>query len=83
MEARGLVSFASGELQLTTVGREAALHIIRAHRLWEGYLTDQTGVAETEWHGRAREQEHHLSSEHADAISAQLGKSRNLDQSFA
>jgi DtxR family Mn-dependent transcriptional regulator len=73
MERRGLVTFCSGELQLTPTGREAALHIIRAHRLWERFLADQTAVAESEWHGQAEDREHHLSAEHVRALSAQLG----------
>jgi DtxR family Mn-dependent transcriptional regulator len=70
---RNLVTLASGELQLTPAGREAALHIIRAHRLWEAYLADQTGIAESEWHGQAENQEHHLAPERLNELSAQLG----------
>jgi DtxR family Mn-dependent transcriptional regulator len=49
------------------------LHIIRAHRLWERYLADETGVAENEWHGQAEDREHHLSPEQVKALSTQLG----------
>ncbi|MFM7749160.1 MAG: ABC transporter, partial [Opitutaceae bacterium] len=35
LEARGLVSFAGGRLALQPDGREIALHVVRAHRLWE------------------------------------------------
>ena len=73
MEKRGLVSFSLGELQLTPSGCEAALHIIRAHRLWETYLADETGVPENEWHRQAEDREHHLSPAEADALWAQLG----------
>lgn len=73
MERRGLMSFASGEIRLTPSGEEAALHIIRAHRLWESYLAEQTGVAENEWHTQAEDQEHHLSPAQTQALSAQLG----------
>lgn len=73
MEMRGLVTFASGELKLTPAGRQAALHVIRAHRLWESYLAEQTGVAEREWHGQADEREHHLGPEQVNELSAQLG----------
>jgi DtxR family Mn-dependent transcriptional regulator len=73
MEKRNLVTLASGDLQLTPAGREAALHIIRAHRLWETYLADQTGIAESEWHGQAENQEHHLGPEQLNELSAQLG----------
>lgn len=73
LESRGLVTFTSGEMQLTPSGRSSALHIIRAHRLWESYLAEATGVAETAWHGLAEDREHHLTPEQADALSAQLG----------
>jgi DtxR family Mn-dependent transcriptional regulator len=73
MESGGLISFADGRLRLREAGRELALHVIRAHRLWESYLADQTGVAESEWHQRADRQEHLLSPEQASALAAALG----------
>ncbi len=73
MEAHGLVSFSEGRLRLREPGRELALHIIRAHRLWESYLADQTGVAEAEWHRQADRQEHLLSPQQTDALAASLG----------
>lgn len=59
--------------QLTPEGREYALQVIRAHRLWERYLADKTGYAEAEWHDRADRLEHTVSSNEIDALSAQLG----------
>ena len=59
--------------QLTARGRTSALHIIRAHRLWERYLADETGVAEAEWHDEAERYEHTLSPGQADQLSAHLG----------
>jgi len=73
LERRKLISFASGELDLTAAGHEAALHIIRAHRLWESYLADQTGLVEAQWHRRAEVHEHRLTPDQANALSAQLG----------
>lgn len=73
MERRGLATFASGELRLTPSGREAALHIIRAHRLWESYLSEKTGVAESEWHRQAEDREHHLTPKQVNELAAQLG----------
>lgn len=71
---RELVSLEGDELQLTSKGREMALQIIRAHRLWERYLADSTGFAEGEWHKQAEKVEHHLSSEQLDRLSAKLGR---------
>ena len=37
-------------LRLTGEGRSYALRVIRVHRLWERYLSEETAVRETEWH---------------------------------
>jgi len=76
LESHGLVSHEDGVLLLKPAGREMALHIVRAHRLWESYLAEQTGVAEAEWHRRAERQEHLLTPREADALAAQLGHPR-------
>lgn len=73
LQDRSLVRLRGGCFQLTQEGEEYALHVIRAHRLWERYLADNTGVAEVEWHGRAEKLEHSLSPREADALWAQLG----------
>jgi DtxR family Mn-dependent transcriptional regulator len=73
LESHGLVSFEQGVLRLRPAGREMALHIVRAHRLWESYLAEQTGVSEAEWHRRAERQEHLLTPQQADTLAAQLG----------
>jgi DtxR family Mn-dependent transcriptional regulator len=73
MEERGFISHDQGRLKLCRSGRELALHIIRAHRLWESYLADQSGMAEADWHPQAERQEHVLSPQQADALSARLG----------
>ena len=73
MEQQGSVSYSSGELCLTENGRRAGIHIIRAHRLWECYLADQTGLKEGEWHARAEQREHSMTPDEADALSTQLG----------
>ncbi len=73
IEQRGLVSFEGGLLRLKPAGREMALHIVRAHRLWESYLAEQTGVAEAEWHARAERQEHLLTPQQTAALAARLG----------
>lgn len=73
LEAHGLVAFEQGRLSLKPAGREMALHIVRAHRLWESYLAEQTGVAEAEWHQRAERQEHLLTPQQTEALAAQLG----------
>jgi DtxR family Mn-dependent transcriptional regulator len=41
--------------------------------LWESYLADQTGVAESEWHGQAEDREHHLGPAQVNELDARLG----------
>jgi DtxR family Mn-dependent transcriptional regulator len=73
IEAAEMVGRVGDRIHLTSAGRNSALHILRAHRLWERYLADTTGFSESEWHAQADIYEHHLSSEDTDALSAQLG----------
>lgn len=73
MSDAGLLTIDLGDVRLTSQGREASLHIIRAHRLWERYLADQTGYTEAEWHEQAERQEHELRPTDVDALSALLG----------
>jgi DtxR family Mn-dependent transcriptional regulator len=73
MEVRKLLFIQDSEFHLTSEGRDHALHIIRAHRLWERYLADETGYLETEWHDQAERFEHTLSPAETNALSARLG----------
>jgi DtxR family Mn-dependent transcriptional regulator len=72
MAERELLELGPDTICLTVAGAEHALHIIRAHRLWERYLSEQTGYREAEWHRRAHEQEHRLSAAEVEALAAQL-----------
>jgi DtxR family Mn-dependent transcriptional regulator len=65
-----------GRILLTDEGARYAVDVIRAHRLWERYLADETGVDPLEWHVRAEEQEHALTREQADALAQRLGNPR-------
>jgi DtxR family Mn-dependent transcriptional regulator len=73
MEADGLLQLDQGDILLTENGREAALHIVRAHRLWERYLAEETGYEEAGWHERAEWLEHSLTPDDANALEARLG----------
>jgi DtxR family Mn-dependent transcriptional regulator len=73
MEARKLLQAKEGELYLTPGGRDYALQVMRAHRLWERYLADETGFAEDEWHDQAHRYEHMLSQADLDALDKKLG----------
>jgi DtxR family Mn-dependent transcriptional regulator len=63
-------------LNLTSEGKDYALRIIRIHRLWERYLSEETGIPETAWHAQAEIQEHKLSEEEANKLSHQMGYPR-------
>ena len=73
LERAELLSFEGGRLRLEPAGREIGLHVVRAHRLWESFLAEQTGVAEREWHQRAEKQEHRLTPTETEMLSARLG----------
>jgi DtxR family Mn-dependent transcriptional regulator len=73
LEKRGLLRMQAEGVRLTTAGRRSALHILRAHRLWERYLADETGLSELEWHGQAEQREHQLTPDEVDSLSARLG----------
>ncbi len=68
-----LVTSVGGLVTLTSEGRSYALRVIRVHRLWERYLSDQTGVAPTEWHAQAEQREHEMTADEADALAASMG----------
>jgi DtxR family Mn-dependent transcriptional regulator len=72
LEEHELLTFEDGRLRLKPAGREMGLHVVRAHRLWESYLAEQTGVPEIEWHPRAEEQEHLLTPQQTDELAAKL-----------
>ena len=73
MQKHGLLDLEGGDIRLTALGREYALHILRAHRLWEQHLADETGYPEMEWHDRAEAIEHDLTPSEADLLSQRLG----------
>ena len=73
MEENGLLTITGDSIQLTTAGRETALHIIRAHRLYEHYLAEETGYEEAEWHGQAERHEHELTETEINSLAFKLG----------
>jgi DtxR family Mn-dependent transcriptional regulator len=73
MQKHELVDLEGGGIHLTSHGKEYALHILRAHRLWERHLADETGYPEMEWHNRAEAIEHVLTPSQADLLAERLG----------
>lgn len=76
MQAHELIAFAGDKPELTTQGRDYALHIIRAHRLWERYLADKTGYTAADWHSQSERREHQLTPAQANALAVELGHPR-------
>jgi len=68
-----LILLEKDSYKLTPNGNDYALQIIRAHRLWEKYLSEKTGFKKEEWHERAEQKEHELSQPEIDQLSSLLG----------
>lgn len=64
-------------LRLTPQGHGWALQIVRAHRLWERYLTDEVGLPLSDVHAAAERHEHQLTPADLDALEADLGYPRH------
>lgn len=60
-------------VELTDLGRQAALEVIRRHRLLETYLATRLGMSWDEVHREAEVLEHHVSGALADRIAEALG----------
>ncbi len=63
-------------IALTASGREYALHVLQAHRLYETYLAKKTGLPESDWHKIADEREHELSKDDVQKLAEELGHPR-------
>jgi DtxR family Mn-dependent transcriptional regulator len=76
LESLGLLILSGRGFELTAAGKSYALRVIRVHRLWERFLSEETGVPETAWHEEAEKKEHQFTEEQIDAISRRLGYPR-------
>ncbi len=73
METQGLVESRGAELYLTSEGTRWALHVVRAHRLWERYLADEARMPLGQIHGEAHRREHNVTDAQLDDLDAALG----------
>jgi len=73
LERLGLVLHEGERLRLSNEGRQVAMNVIRAHRLWEQYLAEHTGFRQSEWHSQAERFEHHFTPEELDELAGSLG----------
>jgi DtxR family Mn-dependent transcriptional regulator len=73
LEREQLVRTEGDRFRLTPEGERLAVHIVRAHRLWELYLTDELGMPVGQVHAQAERAEHQLSPAQLDRLSAAMG----------
>ena len=71
LEREGLTE--PGALRLTEAGRQRALELTRAHRLYELYLAEHSGYAPEDWHRIAHTEEHKLTEREHERIARLLG----------
>lgn len=76
MQAQGLLEWQGRRLHLTSAGERWALHVVRAHRLWERYLADEARMPLEKVHAEADRREHRLTEQELDALEAALGHPR-------
>jgi DtxR family transcriptional regulator, Mn-dependent transcriptional regulator len=73
MEAQNLLETRGAEIHLTAEGERWALHIVRAHRLWERFLADEARMPLNQIHEVAQRREHSFTDAQLDELSAALG----------
>ena len=69
----GLVETAGGELRLTDCGEREAARVIRAHRLWESFLSQNLPLPLDHLHDPSERLEHFISPEMQGRIAAEVG----------
>ncbi|HET9912530.1 MAG TPA: metal-dependent transcriptional regulator [Anaerolineales bacterium] len=73
MESQNLLETRGAEIHLTVEGERWAMHIVRAHRLWERYLADEARMPLSQIHTVAHRREHSFTDAQLDELSAALG----------
>jgi DtxR family Mn-dependent transcriptional regulator len=63
-------------LELTETGEQLGLHVLRGHRLWERYLSDDGQLPLDRLHDAAERAEHHLVAHELEALADHLGHPR-------
>ena len=73
MAQQDLVVMTGHGMRLSTAGHRWALQIIRAHRLFERYLADETSVPREKVHAHAHQLEHTVTEAQVDKMDADMG----------
>lgn len=76
LRARALAEPAGDAFRLTADGRQYALQVVRTHRLYETWLSRETGLPAADWHRVAHQAEHHLGREAVDRMADTLNNPR-------
>ncbi len=74
MQIQGVVEISDGnQIYITPTGKQLALQVIRAHRLWEKYLVDEARVPLADVHAMADRREHKRNFEAMSELDASMG----------
>jgi len=73
MESQGLLKTYGSQLHLTAEGERWAMHVVRAHRLWERYLVDEARMPLNKIHHEAEKREHNFTEAQLNDLDAALG----------
>jgi len=73
MESQGLLVTQGSQLHLTVEGERWAMHVVRAHRLWERYLVDEARMPLSQIHNMAQKREHSFTEAQLNDLEAALG----------
>lgn len=76
LETDGFLRSEGGVLEPTAAGERLGLQVLRAHRFWERYLSDEAQQPLERLHEQAERAEHRLGADEVEALSAHLGHPR-------
>ncbi|NDV62929.1 metal-dependent transcriptional regulator [Puniceicoccales bacterium CK1056] len=76
MEQAGYMESAGEQWRLTQAGWEHGRNLLRAHRVYESYLAEETGLHPGEWHEEADRAEHELDPETVNKMAQALNRPR-------
>ena len=73
LDTQKFLVFKNNQIAFSKKGKEEALRLVRAHRLWETYLVNEIGLSTEQIHEDAEKYEHLLTEEILDEVDATLG----------
>lgn len=76
LEGAGFLRSKTGTLEPTEAGERVGLQVLRAHRFWERYLSDEAQQSLEYLHDQAERAEHRLGADQIEALSDHLGHPR-------